>query len=108
MIYTNGIGGADWADTPMTFITAQLALGNQFDPEQHCAHFYAVLDCAAEVPLFPSKPGHHLPLKDADSSRSRGARGGSRSAACTASRGVGVLRQRGVAICSLCCAVIWR
>lgn len=67
MIYTNGIGGADWADTPMTFITAQLALGNQFDPEQHSAHFDAVLDCAAEVPLFPSKPGHHLPLKDADS-----------------------------------------
>lgn len=48
----------------MTLITPQLALGDREDPIKYARHFDSVLCCAEEIPLFPKKPGHHLPLQD--------------------------------------------
>ena len=48
----------------MTLITSHLALGNAHDPSLFAKDLDAVLCCAAEVPLYPGKPGLHLRLQD--------------------------------------------
>jgi protein-tyrosine phosphatase len=48
----------------MTLITSHLALGNARDPFLFAKDLDAVLCCAAEIPLYPGKPGCHLRLQD--------------------------------------------